>query len=351
MAPPALPPAGRRTPFDLWRVVFLLLGLGLLFILVRQAGLGSLLQLARQVGWTFPLIVGLYGGVHLLRTVSWRLCLREEGKRLPLGAALNLWIAGEAVAHLSFAWAGEPFRAAATSPAVPAERGLSALIVSRMLYSYASLLLMALSAILCLFLLRLSEALQLVFVSAAVILVALCALPFLGLGRPAPRRTPELPSAPPAGGLRSSVLARVRNFLRTFRTDLAAVFGHDRRTFLLLLSANFLAALAGVAEVYLVLRSLGTEPSLATALIIEGANKVLAVFAFFIPANLGVREGGTALVLRLFNLSSAVAITLVLVRRARALVWVGIGGLLLLRHGMKPVLGDQPPPPVATGPH
>jgi len=106
----------------------------------------------------------------------------------------------------------------------------------------------------------------------------------------------------------------------------------------LLVSLSFLAALAGVAEVYLILRALGAPVSLVGTLLIEGFNKLLALFAFFVPGNIGIREGGTVLIFRPLDIGAAMGVTLVLVRRARALAWVGVGSLLVLVEGLTPLL-------------
>lgn len=324
----------------LLRLGFLGIGLVLLVWLVQRVGLVTLLTSARQVGWTFAVIVALYAGVHLLRAMSWRTCLSEDGKGLTLGTALTLWITGEAIAHLSFGWAGEPFRAAATRQSIPVERGLSALLVSRAIYSYAGLLLMTISVALCTFLVPLAGVLRLLMVTAAFLLAGISLAPFVI--KPGPRRAVRSPDLSPPMGHKPPLLARVQNFIRTLWRDFGETFLYDRATFARLLAINFLAALVGVGEVYLVLRALGVPVGSVTALLIEGLSKVLALFALVVPGNVGIREGGTVLIFHLFALSAASAVTLVLVRRARALAWVGIGGLLLVLQGLG-VLGHRTP--------
>jgi len=323
--------AARPARLPLWRVISLSVGLALLFLLVRHVGLVELGHLMRRVGWTFLLLVVLYGGVHLLRTLSWRLCLGPDGRDLVLTHALQLWIAGEAVAHLSFAWSGEAFRAAATREKIPLQRGLTALVVSRAFYSYASLLITAASAAVCLFL-PLPAELRAPLAATALVLVGASFLPLLVRSRVSRFLAQE---AETENGRETGAYGRVRRFARSVRRDLRTILAQERGQFMWLVGLNLLAALAGVVEVYLILWTLGGNLNLATALVIEGAGKVLALGAFFVPGSLGVREGGTVLVLRLFEMSSALGVTLVLVRRARALVWVGVGSLLLLLHGLR----------------
>lgn len=325
---------GGRSRIRVWRLVFFLLGLGLFFLLVRHVGLATLFQLIRSVGSTFLLLVVLYGGVHLLRTLSWRLCLGPECRHLALGPSLRLWIEGEAVAHMSFSWSGEAFRAAATRAHIPLPKGLSALVVSRGFYTYAGLLVMTASGLLCVFLLPLPASLLAPISMATLLLLAASLFPLLA--RTHARRFLL------AGVASQPASSRVGSFLRSLREDMARVVSQEPGQFSRLMGLNLLAALAGVVEVYLILLALGGKVNLAVALVIEGVGKALALGAFLVPGNVGIREAGTVLVLRLFSLGAPLAVTLVLVRRARALVWVGVGCLLLLADGFG--LGRQTAP-------
>jgi uncharacterized protein (TIRG00374 family) len=320
--------------------VLFLLGLTLLVLLVRETGLGELLQLVRRVGWTFLLMVALYGGVHLLRTLSWRVCLGPEGKDLALGRALLLWVAGEAVAHMTFGWTGEAFRAAAARERIPWQRGLAALVVSRAFYSYAALVIMATSALFCVLLVPLPTAWRGLAITVAVILGTAAVLPLVARRRLL-RRLSARVGSPQASGSRPAA-GPVRGFVRAMGQDLARVLAYGKWSFMRLVGLNLLAAMAGVVEVYLVLTALGSGVDLGSALVVEGFGKALALGAFLVPGNVGVREGGTVLVLRLFEISAGLGIALVLVRRARAFVWVLIGGLLLVLGGFRPVLQAGP---------
>lgn len=319
----------------LLRLAFLLLGFVLLFLLIRHVGAASLLSHARRLRWVFLVVVALYGVVHVLRTLSWRLCLGDDRRKLPVHRALAFWVAGEAVAHLSFGWTGEGVRAAAISETIAPERGLSALVVSRIFYSYASLWLLTVSLASCLFILPWGRAGQLFALVPLTILFAVSLLPrwgfagvrylihlfhkFLAVRRPRP------------------FTALVQKIVHALDDSLATALAQPKRQFAILVALNLLATLAGVLEVYLILSAMGAPVNFWSAFLIEGITKALAVFAFFVPGNVGVREAGTMFVLQLFGINADLAVSLVLARRARALVWVGIGITLILLHGLTPL--------------
>ncbi len=321
---------------DWLRLVLLALGLGLLVYLVRMVGLEALFANAQRLGWTFLLLVLMYGGVHLLRAVSWRSCLREESRHLPLGAALRLWLCGEAVSGVSFSWSGEAFRAAATRDKIPFSRGLSALVISKLLYSYSGLLVTTICFVAAFFLVPFPSGVRALTGVAAVAFLVLAILPLLGAGTLAQlfgwlQARLRRRSASP-------VWSRAHRFVPALEQDVAALYAQGNRMFAELTAVNLPAALAGVAEVYLILWALGVSASVAIALFIEGISKVLSAAAYFVPGNVGVREGAIVLVLRLFELEAALALTLVLVRRARALVWIAVGSVLVALEGLTPLL-------------
>lgn len=322
-------------------MLFLLAGLGLLAYLVRRVGVAALWEYTRHLRWTFLALIALFGGVHFLRALSWRLCLREDGHRVSLPAVLNVWLAGEAVSYLFFGWSGEAFRAAAIREAIPVERTLSALVVSRVFYMYASLVLTFLSFLLSQFLLPLPEPTRALIAAATLISGAAALAPLAGRSLFSLALKPLQAAVAPRRHRR--VWDRLHVFVATLERDLAAAFSQKAGTFARLLGLNLLASLAGVFEVYLILRALGVAVTLPAALLIEAIAKVVSIFTYFVPGSVGVREGGMVLGLQLLHMSAALAMTLVLVRRARALVWVGMGGLLLTLNGLRPLVRARAP--------
>lgn len=330
--------------------VSLLLGLGILVYLLAQVGLTTLLEHVRRLRWTYLVLLALYGGVNFFRTVSWRMCLGEDRRKLALRSALPVWLEGEAVAYWSFGWSGEAYRAAVLRDRLPISKNLSALIVSRIAYSYASLLVMAGSFLAAFFALPTLGRAGEVLVAIALLLMLLLLLPFTS-GR-LYLWVHQGVRARLAGAEPGSLRGRLRGFLQTFGGILLDFAVHNRRALLRLLAVNLLASGTGVFEIYFVLRALGADATLIQAYILEGGGKIFGLFAFIVPGNVGVREAGVAVLVSLFGLPAALGVTLSLVRRARAFGWAAIGSVVLsLRHGYRYLTEMPAPPPqeIATG--
>jgi uncharacterized protein (TIRG00374 family) len=346
-ATPASPPSKPNRGWKFLRILFFLGGIGLLAYLIQNVGLATLMDHARRLGWTFLLLLFLYGILNFLRALSWKLCLGDDSAKLPLGTAINLWLAGEAVAHFAFGWSGEAFRAATIRSRVPFRKALSSLLVARMTYFYASMMIMLAGVLAAFVELPGRAGMQTGLTIAAVLLALLLLLPFGGarlISKEARPLHERLARTHP-----KSFLGRLHRFYHTVTDDLQTVFVQNRRTFYRLLAINLPAAFIGVLEVYLILQILTPGISLSEAIVIEGATKVLGVFSLIVPGNVGVREGGVVLILSQFELAASIGVALALVRRARAVAWVLIGCIPLFTKGLHELARKEPPPADTAG--
>jgi putative membrane protein len=101
----------------------------------------------------------------------------------------------------------------------------------------------------------------------------------------------------------------------------------DRRGLLTGAVYHLITWLLGIGELWLAVHFMGYEVTLVAATIIESLAQAVRSAGFFIPASLGVQEGGYLVFGMLFGLSPEVALALSLVRRVRQLM-VGIPALL-----------------------
>ena len=97
------------------------------------------------------------------------------------------------------------------------------------------------------------------------------------------------------------------------------------------LGFHFLGWLAGAAEVYLIFHLLGIPVSPATAFSIEALWILLKTASFLIPASLGASEGILLFVCGGLGVSAVPGLALGLLRRAREVIWMGLGLLEFAR--------------------
>jgi hypothetical protein len=150
-------------------------------------------------------------------------------------------------------------------------------------------------------------------------------------------------------------LARVRSFGAVLGPQLPAVARvedhvfafaarhRDRLIPLALLEISF--HLSAIAEVWITLVLLGLHPTLLGAFVLEYVDRVITVAFKFVPLRLGVDEAGTGLAAGILGLGTAPGVALAIVRKARVLVWTGVGVVLLMRRGLsvRGMLADTGP--------
>jgi putative membrane protein len=104
------------------------------------------------------------------------------------------------------------------------------------------------------------------------------------------------------------------------------------------------AWLVGVAETWLILRTMGLSVGIAEATVIESLGMAARSAGFVVPGALGVQEAGFILVCEIFGIGADAAIALSMVKRVRELI-VGLPGLVawqwaegrrLLRRSARP---------------
>jgi putative membrane protein len=102
----------------------------------------------------------------------------------------------------------------------------------------------------------------------------------------------------------------------------------DRGGIVLSAMYHLLAWVLGIGEVWLAVYFMGYEVTLVAATIIESLSQAVRSAGFFVPASLGVQEGGFLLFGTMMGLSPEVALALSLLRRVRQIL-VGVPALLV----------------------
>ena len=77
-----------------------------------------------------------------------------------------------------------------------------------------------------------------------------------------------------------------------------------------------------------------TPPTLLGAFLLESINRFINVAFKFVPMRLGVDEASTGLLTQVLYGMPALGVTLALVRKARMLVWTGVGIAFLGIRGL-----------------
>ncbi|HEY0101561.1 MAG TPA: FtsX-like permease family protein [Pyrinomonadaceae bacterium] len=319
--------AGRKKSPVIWiQLVAFVFGLALLIYVVRHVGVQSIFDTLAQIGLGFFILIGISGLRHFFRAVSMRFAVPPDHRRFNLWQAFATRLSGEAISFLTFTGPllGEATKAALLRKRVPLVTGVQALVVDNLLYHLSVALFILSGACVMLASYNLPEAAH----YTLLLIATLAMLTLVAFGLAAARRVMPLTwfiERLAAVGFKPRALAKRRAHISDLESNVYDFYRHHRGSFFAIVAFDLIAHTSSVLEVFLTLRMLGFHPGLGAPYVIESLTKVINFVFGFVPATIGVYEGGTEIILRTLGFAAATGVTLGLVRKAGMIFWTGIG--------------------------
>src|SRR6266436_9409283 len=330
----AKPSTAKRSVAWMQAVAFVL-GALLLVYVIRKVGLQPIFSALGRVGFGFFFVVAINGLRHVLRTIAMSISVPPEHRRFTFMQAFAARLGGESMSFLTFAGPllGEATKVALLRKRVPLVHGVPALVVDNLLYNLSVVLVVFGGACLMLFAYPVpSVALE------ALILIA--AVAFLGLVAAAlatRRRVTLLTNIIDRlarRGFRPNFLRKRRH--QIYRVELTVYGFYKRRpgAFISMIAFDMASHVTSVMEVYITLKLLGFVPHFGAAYIIESLIKVINFAFAFVPAQIGVYEGGTEIILKSLGFAVAAGVALAIVRKAAIVFWTVIGLFIITSRAL-----------------
>ncbi len=307
------------------RVVGIVLGLAVVIVGVKWTGVGAIRAALSRVGVNIAWMFAAYAAGTAIAAFPWRE-LFPVPARPSLGATLASRFAASGLnALVPFFGLGEAARLLWV-PRGERSPGLAALVVDRLLFLAAGAPILLAAALAATRVPSVPRSYEIsVLISAAIILVAVAVVT---VGATHGRLVGKLRWAlllfgmPPIGGSQNGgtdpIDRGLRGLLLGPRARIAGGFA-------LHLCARMLLA----AEIYAGLRILGADVGPLETLIFIAIPVGLSVIGTFVPGQIGLQEGASALVAAALGIGPATGIALVFLQRLRQLVFVPLAGLLL----------------------
>ncbi len=123
------------------------------------------------------------------------------------------------------------------------------------------------------------------------------------------------------------------DYARRLDSGLRDYYRRDWRRLSLSTAFHLAGWLLGAGEAYLILRFLQIPADLATATVIEALGAGVRFATFLVPASLGAFESANAAAFEAMGLGAGAGLAFSFVRRARQVVWIGIGLVVLVTMG------------------
>lgn len=292
----------------------------------------------KRAGYYFPLIILLWAFIYLLNAFAWYEIIRD-GKQsyVPFWRVYKLTISGFALNYVTPGglMGGEPYRIMELKPFIGVERATSSVILYVMMhiFSHFCFWIAAVVIYLCFYKLNMFTA---IVMAAVIVFCTFFVILFIrgyrsGMAVAFVRICSKIPF------LKKYAIRfaeKHKEQLHTIDSQIALLHQKRKRTFYFALSLEFIARIASCLEVWLILNILTSDVSFISCILILAFSSLFANLLFFLPMQLGGREGGFALAVGQLSLSGAYGVYTALITRVRELIWIVIG-LALVKIGNK----------------
>jgi len=305
------------------RAVLFVCGVGILAYLIARVGAHSIASvLNRFAWWQFLLVCLPYGLIMAVDTLGWRYAF--AGKPPPYLRMLAARTAGEALNIVTALGSvgGEAVKVWLLRPAVPYHESVPSVVIAKTTSTIAQTLFLLLGLIVAVTLVPVDAQI----ISAMLILLAVetllvggfLATQLTGLVRRAGRL------------LAWSGLIEKTSHAERLDANLRGFYRHRWRRFLLSITCHLCGWILGVLETMVMLFVLEVPAGVGTATVIETLGSGVRFATFLVPGSLGILEGAYTGIFAALGFGASVGLAFSLVRRARQIVWIGVGLFVLV---------------------
>jgi hypothetical protein len=313
-------------------------------VLLHRMGWKNVVAAFWATRFCFLWVLFISGIRYMLRTSAWRLTFLAA-EQIPFWRLFQGMIAGEALAYLTFTgpFLGEPLKAAMVKN-VSFGKSLTSTVVEAFLNTVSATLL-TFAGLLLLAALPWRSAHPFAYQGFGISICGLLLIGgFLGLKFISSIFTFVIRRLHSSG---RSKQHRWEDYCSLVEERLEHVRRDRPGSIEKILAITIICQLLLILEIVLALWPLGYRLDWTTLLVIEAGTKLAKAIFFFIPARVGADEGSSAGIFKLLGMSSYPGITLVLVRRMRALTWSFLGLAFLAlenRRAAAPLTGPSSTP-------
>ena len=290
----------------------------------------------KTIGYYFPVVFLPFLVVCFFDCLGWQYSFNEWTEKIRLKNIFPVRWAGEAVNILTpTAYVGgEAVKAFILKKRyeVPLEDGLASVVISKTVMTIAQMLFLFIGIIVATQYMSSSKYLML---TVTIALVASIPLIFFFIAWQRKGLFTSISNLLAKFKIKVRYLIENKDKIETLDEKIRYFYKHKKKRFYLSFLYYLIGWFTGVLEVYTILYFMGYKIDFSRALVIESMIQLLKSCSFFIPASLGVVEGGGVLVFSALGLTAHAGLAYGIIRRARELVWAGIGLIFLMIYGVK----------------
>lgn len=318
---------------------FFIFGIIVLVVMLTQLDFAEVWQGLRNAGYWFFAVVVLWFFLYIFNTASWYIIIRSQETKdeknrniVPFWWLYKVSVSGFALNYATPGglMGGEPYRIMELSPKIGVERATSSVVLFVMTHIFSHFWFWLLS--IPLYILTQDVSVFMIIVLSIVGMFCLVAIWFFLSGYKkglAVRMMRLLGNIP---GIRKWAKHYVElhdEQLRNIDEQIAALHNQQPKTFLTVVLSELLCRIFSALEVFFILLVLFPSVNYLNCILIISFTTLFANMLFFMPLQLGGREGGFLMSVSGLGLTANAGIFVALIVRIRELIWTAIGLLLI----------------------
>lgn len=315
--------------------LFFLFGIVMLAVMLTQLDYRQVWDGLKSAGYWFFAVVALWAFLYIFNTATWYIIIKSgsnEPTKINFFWLYKITVSGFALNYTTPCglMGGEPYRVMSLSPKIGPERASSSVILYAMTHIFSHFLFWILSILIYLLTEPLNFFMGIILTSAG----AFCLLGvwfFIKGYRKgmAVRLMNLLKHIPGAKKWARGFVERHKEQLDTIDSQIAALHNQNRKSFVSAVLLELACRFCSAFEIMFILLVLTADVSFAQCVLILAFTSLFANLLFFIPLQLGGREGGFIMSTAGLALSASAGIFVALIVRIRELIWTAIGLLLI----------------------
>ena len=323
--------------------IFFVFGIAVLAAMFSQLDFSEVWDGLRHAGYWFAAVLAIWVALYAINTASWYVLVKAGGsKGVSFAWLYKLTVSGFALNYATPGglMGGEPYRIMELAPKIGAERASSSVILFAMTHIFSHFWFWLISIVL-------FAAMRPVSLPMAAMLAAATAFCAIGLWffmagyrkGLACRAMSLLGRIPIVKRWAVPFVEKHSGQLGEIDRQIAAMHSQNPKTLAAAVALELLCRLLSAFEVMFILLVLTDGVEYTDCLFIIAFTTLFANLLFFMPLQLGGREGGFLMSASGLGLTAGAGIFVALIVRLRELFWTGVG-LLLIKVGKSKPAGN-----------
>ncbi len=319
-----------------YKTIFMIVGLAIFSYLVYNFGIDRILDNLQETGWWFVAIVATWGFVYLFNALSWSKIVKAKENKIPFAQVFGLTVSGFSLNYITpfVGLGGEPYRIMAYKEYIGTEKSVSSVIIFTLMHMISHVVFWVFSMAWVILFLEMPMHYWLIMAVIFVVLILLLSVYMKamksGLLNTLKWIVTKLPFKKLAALIEDNhdKLDEADKYIRNF-------YNTRKKDFFLVVFYEFVSRIISSMEYYFILMAVGVHIGIFEAIFINAGMSLVINLTFFIPFQLGAREGSLVFVHGMLGIDASLGLYASIVNRVREFFWILLGLTFIQLTGRK----------------